>query len=53
MTCRRAHNGKLSLTLFLSRLLEVSGKGEALKSARRELSARFARKRRVVEAEPA
>ncbi|QNP41723.1 hypothetical protein [Lysobacter solisilvae (ex Woo and Kim 2020)] len=35
------------------RLLEVSGKGEALKSARRELSARFARKRRVAEAEPA
>lgn len=35
------------------RLLEVSGKGEALKSARRELSTRFARKRRVVEAEPA
>ncbi len=28
------------------RLLEVSGKGEALKSARRELSARFARGRR-------
>ena len=35
------------------RLLEVSGKGEALKSARRELSTRFARKRRVAEAEPA
>lgn len=43
----------MSIALEGYRLLEVSGKGEALKSARRELSARFARKRRVVEAEPA
>ncbi|GAB3380105.1 hypothetical protein [Lysobacter fragariae] len=43
----------MSIALEGYRLLEVSGKGEALKSARRELSARFARKRRATEAEPA
>lgn len=35
------------------RLLAVSGRGEALKSARRELSARFARSRRPEEPVPA
>ena len=43
----------MAIALEGYRLLEVSGKGEALKSARRDLSARFARKRRTVEAEPA
>ncbi|GAB3359122.1 hypothetical protein [Lysobacter tyrosinilyticus] len=43
----------MAIALEGYRLLEVSGKGEALKSARRELSARFARKRRAAEPEPA
>ena len=43
----------MAIALEGYRLLEVSGKGEALKSARRELSARFARKRRTAEPEPA
>ena len=34
-------------------LLKVSGKGEGLKSARRELSARFAQPSHAVEATPA
>ena len=37
----------MAISLEGYRLLEVSGKGEALKSARRELSARFARKARA------
>lgn len=37
----------MAISLEGYRLLEVSGKGEALKSARRELSARFARKART------
>jgi hypothetical protein len=43
----------MAIALEGYRLLDVAGKGEALKSARRELSTRFARKRRVAEAEPA
>lgn len=43
----------MAIALEGYRLLEVSGKGEALKSARRELSARFARKRKVAEPVPA
>jgi hypothetical protein len=43
----------MAIALEGYRLLEVSGKGEALKSARRDLSTRFARKRRAEEAEPA
>lgn len=43
----------MAIALEGYRLLEVSGKGEALKGARRELSARFARKRRAAEPEPA
>ena len=35
------------------RLLSVSGQGEALKNARRELSARWAKTRRAAEPEPA
>ena len=42
----------MAIALEGYRLLDVSGKGEALKSARRELSARFARKRREPEAAP-
>lgn len=43
----------MAIALESYRLLEVSGKGEALKSARRDLSTRFARKRRTAEAVPA
>jgi hypothetical protein len=42
----------MSVALEGYRLLDVSGKGEALKSARKELSARWAKKRRQAEAEP-
>ncbi|MBB1087828.1 hypothetical protein H4F99_04915 [Lysobacter sp. SG-8] len=42
----------MAIALEGYRLLEVSGKGEALKSARRELSTRFARKRRPTDPEP-
>ncbi|MFC3550730.1 hypothetical protein ACFOLC_06825 [Lysobacter cavernae] len=42
----------MSIALEGYRLLEVSGKGEALKSARKELSGRFARSRRAEQPEP-
>ena len=43
----------MSIALEGYRLLSVSGKGDALKNARRELSARWARTRRPAEPEPA
>lgn len=43
----------MSVALEGYRLLSVSGKGEALKSARKELSARWAKGRRAAEPEPA
>jgi len=43
----------MSVALEGYRLLSVSGKGEALKSARKELSARWAKTRRAAEPEPA
>ena len=42
----------MAISLEGYRLLSVSGKGEALKSARRELSTRFARGRRTAEPAP-